>query len=223
MVYGEILQQNVELEYQIPFASAANPKNSGYADIVNLTTREVFEIKGVKSWQYGDKEVETYVQKARQYCNGVFLRGTIFLSSIVLPWITPDTYLQVWLHQKGIKSGVITYKVEKLPPPITVPGTVPQPVPQYIPIYDGIKEMLKKPTPRGYEVPAGFCDKNPVLCRNIKDAAYGTAVVAGTVVVITGAIAAAPYIAAAAATLATYEAVYATAAMIGVIISTTKD
>jgi hypothetical protein len=223
MVYGEIGKQNVELEYQIPFASAKNPKNSGYADIVNLTTREIFEIKGVKGWKYGDEEVGTYVQKARQYCNGVFIRGKIFPLAIKLPWITPTTYLQVYLHDQAKNGGVITYKVRELPPSVTVPETVPQPVPQYIPIYDGIKEMLKKPTPRGYEVPAGFCDQNPVLCQTIKDAAYGTAVVAGTVVVIAAGIAAAPYIAAAAATLATYEAVYATAAMIGVIISTTKD
>ena len=57
---------NSDVEYAIPFASSTNPNNRGYADIVNLQDKTIFEIKlnNQNGQTSGVSEVANYVEKA---------------------------------------------------------------------------------------------------------------------------------------------------------------
>ena len=118
--FGKSINANVEVEYMIPQASTKVPYNVGYADIVNLTSREIFEIKTVRSANAGVKEVELYIEKANKFCDtstGKFWKGKSYPHNLSFPWPVPGVKFITYLHDNGKakEGGVITYKLDKKP------------------------------------------------------------------------------------------------------------
>ncbi len=67
--FGQWDQTNpAKIEYSIPESSKSGTKKTGYADIVNIYNREIYEIKSVHSVQCAINEVNRYVNKANEFC-----------------------------------------------------------------------------------------------------------------------------------------------------------
>jgi hypothetical protein len=109
--------QTVSLEYAIPESSSSGTNNVGFADIVNRTTGEIFEIKTVRSWARGDYEVNLYIEKANKFCekplSGLFIRGHNFPKKIDLPWVSSNKKLIAYLSVNPPGTGVITYDLKQ--------------------------------------------------------------------------------------------------------------
>ncbi len=115
--------QKIELEYAIPESSSNILYNYGYADIVNLTLKEIFEIKTVRSWKSGLQQVEKYILKANEFCDPIkkrFHKGISYPPRQELPWPDPTVRFTTFLHKQA-KGGVISYELdhnnEKQPQP----------------------------------------------------------------------------------------------------------
>jgi hypothetical protein len=184
----DYLSQNVfnaEREYKIPF-SGLSGLNAGYADIVNKTTGEIFEIKPPAQVITGAAEVTNYMLKANQYCTGsngpltaVWTKGFNY----------PTRYLPSKDATKFIKAelsttnpGVIVYTtVDK--------STVPQPPPLVVPmsVVDKLKELvrrLKENVSEFERIISEYMSENPDLVNYLKGAAIGAAIgiVVGTII-----------------------------------------
>jgi hypothetical protein len=176
-VYGEI-------EYAIPGSSAAG--NRGYADMVNLSSNEIFEIKpnNLLGLSAGNIEVGRYVAKAQQHCPvsaGSFppawSAGTNYPVRL-LNCASPYSYLKASL----IAPGVVGYEYV---PKANNPAPAPAPIP--VSMLDKLKELvnkLKDNVSRFEETIAEYLRQHPDLVMYIKQAAIGAAVaiIVGTII-----------------------------------------
>ena len=119
-------------EYAIPFSSAAG--NTGYADLVNTATKEIFEIKPANNPQEifnGRQEVQRYVDKACLHCGGTWVKGNNYTEK-VLPYPgRPGKNMRVRLAE----NGLITYQevsATEVPLPVAVPQAVSQKLRDFI-------------------------------------------------------------------------------------------
>lgn len=136
----QIPPQDAYGEYAIPHAAASG--NTGYADIVNLTTGEIFEIKKNVPSEItsGRTQVTRYVNKANQYClvphpPGFYHKGVIFFPPPSLTFL-PGRYLTCTLEE----SGLIVYSIESYS---TSPVPAPVPVPFPILVEQKLLEILR--------------------------------------------------------------------------------
>lgn len=115
-----------EREYSIPHSSLTG--STGYADLVNTQTREIFEIKPANNQiaiANGLTEVKRYVDNACLFCGGGFVLGHNYPERIFPYPGKPDKNMRVRLNQ----NGLITYQeVPKYEAPVPVP--VPESVSQ---------------------------------------------------------------------------------------------
>jgi len=178
---------DIQLEYKIPEASSKNPGlEPGYADIVNLSTGEIFEIKTVNSWKKGEQEVIIYVDKANEYCldhlsalGFIFKRGQSYPDKVELPWITSNKRLITYKHKKaGPQYGVISYELEQLDndwQPSVDPVFIPQT--RWDKLGEVLKDMVNSPTPS--QVAIDFFNENPDMIAFVAAASIGTIIVIG--------------------------------------------
>lgn len=113
-----------EREFAIPFSSALG--NTGYADIVNTGTKEIFEIKPGNNQieiSNGRVEVGKYVEKPCLFCGGGFVKGFNYPERIFPYPGKPDKNMRVYKEENGI---IVYEEVTKSSQPVPVP--VPQPV-----------------------------------------------------------------------------------------------
>lgn len=167
-----------EVEYRIPYSSTSG--NAGYADIVNLHTYEIFEIKpnNTTAVNEGKIEVARYVEKANIYCatpgTNPWKKGTSYTTRILPNPKDPTTRLTVELAADGVLGYTKTMNLDPLPAP----------VPQSI--SDKIRHLvyrLKNNTNKFKEVIAQYLKENPDLVGYIKGAAFTSAVaiIVGTI------------------------------------------
>lgn len=168
-----------EREYKIP---AAGPNGGfGYADVVNLSTREIFEIKPLSLTGVGIAEVENYVLKANINCsssgnsNIPWQKGfSVGYSPRYLSWPKDPTKT---LFANSTYNGIINYAM--------IPS-IPNPNPIVIPqsIIDKIKDLFERLQKypnlnKEYEI-AIFLKENPSLIQIINVTAIS--LVVGTIV-----------------------------------------
>jgi hypothetical protein len=150
---------SVYVEYAIPYASKNG--NTGYADIVNKETNEIWEIKSVNgALPHGDIEVQRYVVKFNKHCkkpDGVqYIRGKIFPPILTLPWVGNKT-IWIYKHKQALKGGVISYRIDPN-------GGVYEPEPIDVPVWAVLKEVLdriKKSTKSAREVVNDYLTEYP--------------------------------------------------------------
>jgi hypothetical protein len=181
-------------EYQIPQSSSTNVNNKGYADLVNLLSNEIFEIKpsyNPISVSNGVTEVANYVTKANIFCpvaigsvGGVWHQGTNY-SKTYFPYKIPNQTLVAEL----VAPGVIGYKVENSS------NFNPQPYPIVLPqdILAQLKELTERI--RNYlstadQTLAEYLSQHPGLVTYLKSqlVVAAVAIVVGTLVedILTG-------------------------------------
>jgi hypothetical protein len=136
LLYGG---SDIETEYFIPKSSIKG--NQGFADIVNFTSKEIFEIKTINGASQGLMEVEKYIDQGNKICppltGGVWQKGTGFPK---ISFIWPlDPLKELRVEQQN--PGVIIYEVAKK-------GQNVQPAPVYEPVpvatTQRIRELMKK-------------------------------------------------------------------------------
>jgi hypothetical protein len=175
-----------EREYAIPNSSPSG--NRGYADLVNKTSREIFEIKpdNAQGKIDGEAEVDRYVKKANQFCRNTlgplppeapWLKGNNYTKTI-LPSINPTQYLVA----DKIAPGVIGYSYESKannpsPLPVVVPSTV-------LDKLKNLVERLKNNLADADRIIAEYMAEHPELVTYLKAASIGAAVgiVVGTII-----------------------------------------
>lgn len=189
MIMIDYMAQNPisgEVEYQIPGSSAAG--NRGYADIVNKTSREIYEIKpnNEEAIAQGKVEVDRYVAKANVNCPPAMIadgggtspwrKGTTYAKRTIPNPKSPNENIIAELNT----AGLIVYSSQ---------SKINQPVPIVIPqsVLDKLKNLLKKlkESVDDYEtVIAAFLRENPELVQYLKGAAYTAAItiIVGTIV-----------------------------------------
>ncbi len=144
LLYGG---SRVETEYAIPKSSVAG--NQGYADIVNFTSNEIFEIKSTNGETQGAKEVELYVCRGNEICrpaSGNWRKGTVFPSFKFIWPLDPSKEIDV---RKSDYDGVISYVIREKSNLNVKPAPEYEPIPPatHQRIQDLIKRILKeKPT-----------------------------------------------------------------------------
>lgn len=116
---------NAKREYSIPGSSING--NRGYADIVNLVTNEIFEIKPQSQVATGVAEVTTYVAKANENCStlngGIWQKGYNYPTHIFFNPFEPAFPIKAELFEPGLI--MYTY-VDIQNNPITSPVFLPQ-------------------------------------------------------------------------------------------------
>lgn len=116
---------NAKREYSIPGSSINS--NTGYADIVNLVTNEIFEIKPQSQVANGIAEVNTYVIKANENCNtlngGLWQKGFNYPTKIFNNPFNPDFPIKAELFDLGL---ILYTYVDIQNNPITSPAFLPQ-------------------------------------------------------------------------------------------------
>jgi hypothetical protein len=173
---------NGDVEFAIPNSSQSGNRR-GYADVVNLQDKTIFEIKpdnptGTAS---GITEVSNYVSKANVYCNtipiGIPWSEGLNYEVATIPTSTTGRYLKTRLHA----PGVIVYTYERNlnpspPPPVIIPLTTVQKFKHLI-------ERLKQNFQQADKIIAEYLQQNPDLLTYIKTAAIGAgvAIVVGTI------------------------------------------
>lgn len=174
---------NGDVEFAIPNSSAAG--NRGYADIVNLQDKSIFEIKpdNPVGWASGISEVANYVSKANQYCSSTIPMGVPWsqggsYTPTTLPTGTPNRYLKTRLHA----PGVIVYSYENISnpnpaPPVVVPTSI-------VDKFKHLIDRLKQNFHQADQIIAEYLQQNPDLVTYIKGAAIGAgiAIVVGTII-----------------------------------------
>jgi hypothetical protein len=172
-----------QIEYQIPEAGMKNGRK-GYADIVNSSSGEIFEIKpdNIDGIEAAIKEVAMYVEKAKKNCSmssaAPWHQGTDYPTRLLPNPRDPSTRLEVGLKE----AGVITYRpvpAATNPLPIIVPQTV----------LDKIKNLIEKLKNSNQPVDVGMAEflhdpENLELLSFIKTASVtaGVAILVGTIV-----------------------------------------
>jgi len=173
-----------DVEFAIPNSSING--NRGYADIVNLQNKSIFEIKpnNLTGQNSGAAEVANYVQKANQYCNttmpmSVPWSGGVTFNTTVLPTSSPGRFLQAKLST--VSPAVVLYQYLKTnnpqpAPPITVPASV-------IEKFKHLIDRLKNNFQEADKIIAEYLHQNPELLNHIKSAAIGAgvAIIVGTI------------------------------------------
>jgi len=175
---------DIQLEYKSPEASSKNPGiQPGYADIVNLTTGEIFEIKTVNSWKKGEEEVILYVDKANEHCLNSsslpinFSRGNNYPPRKELEWPTSNKrFITYRAKQAAPENGVITYELvqnnqewKPSPDQVFIPQT------KIDKLKDVLKDMVNSPTPK--DVAIDFFTENPEMIGYVVIASVGTIVI----------------------------------------------
>ena len=196
----EILLQNVEVEYSIPGSSSQGTGNVGFADIVNITLGDIFEIKTVRNWDRGNVEVELYVSNANAYCDppiwGPYKRGGLtYDRNIDFNWWTPNRKLKTYLAKAGPGTGVIVYDLvpnegELVPDPVYIPDIEKRRIDILI------KDMVKNPS-NALTLANDFLNKNQDLIDKIIFINAAGMLVAAGILVLSGGSAAfveAPYV-----------------------------
>ncbi len=137
--YKKIYKANntVELEYKIP--NTPPLKNVGYADIVNFTTNEIFEIKSLLGEERGIYEVQQYIQRANNLCGKNLKIGSDF-PEMTWPW--PWDWQNREIKITNSDNGVITYDVVDLSAPKKLPQPISVPVP--VLVLENIKNTWKR-------------------------------------------------------------------------------
>lgn len=153
-----------EREYSIPNSSLNG--NTGYADLVNKLTREIFEIKpqdNAIERANGLSEVERYVEKACLHCGGGFIKGQNYPETIMPYPGRPDKNMRVRLNQ----DGLITYQEvpkNQVSVPVPVPESVSQKLKDFfneLIIFEEISEEMivywlnRNPEVKNYLIAAG--------------------------------------------------------------------
>ncbi len=172
-----------EIEYQIPFASSNNPLYRGRADMVNMLSGYMFEIKpkNFAGLAAGIAEVATYVTKANTYCTSSLPFGTAWhagstFTPVTLPTGVPNRFLTASMES----PGVITYQyIITTNPPIPVPIIVPFTV---LDKFKTLVDRLKDNLADADRIMAEFLAQNPTLTTYIKTAAItaGVAIIVAT-------------------------------------------
>ncbi len=164
-----------DMEFAIPNSSSSG--NRGYADLVNLQTKSIFEIKpdNPDGWSAGISEVANYVNKANQFCSTIFPTGVnwgqgISYTPTVLPTAIPNKYLKTRLYAPGVI--VYSYEITTTPvpaPPIVVPTTI---VDKFKHLIDRLRQNFQQAD----KIIAEFLQQNPDLVNYIKSAAIGAGI-----------------------------------------------
>lgn len=172
---------NGQVEYQIPGSSANG--NTGYADIANSATAEIFEIKpnNPSGLAAGQTEVARYVTQANIHCAASSTAGPWKEGNNYVTRLLPDAYNPLyWIEASLIAPGVVGYK--------RVPrATNPLPAPLPVSVTDKLKALVRKLNDKPNEwknVIAEYLRQNPDLVTYIKGAAYTAAVgiIVGTII-----------------------------------------
>jgi len=126
-------------EYSIPGSSSTGSGRRGYADLVNLGTGEIFEIKPPTEFLTGAAEVNVYVEKATANCPPLSASTTwkqgITFTPMDLPYPLDPTMV---LHAELVAgTGVILYDLR---PRATNPISIPMPQS----VEDVVKELMKR-------------------------------------------------------------------------------
>ena len=162
-------------EYKVPGSSATG--RTGYCDLVNTATGEMFEIKpdNLTGISNGASEIQVYVDMAKLNCglpggSGVhqWHKGTNYTYR-TLPHPDPRKELEVTLAQ----NGVIVYNAVDR----TTPQFAPVPVPQSV--YEKLKDLIERlqQTPAQFEKEfALLIAKHPELKTALKAGGYAIAV-----------------------------------------------
>ncbi len=170
-----------QIEYQIPNAGIKNGR-LGYADIVNTSTGDMFEIKPPTQASAGQLEVARYVAMAAIECPRppglpIWHQGTNYATRFLPNPRNPSKQIKA----SSITPGVIIYE--------DVPGG--NPLPLLIPMYvlEKIKSLVEKlkNTPQTIEVAIAQFLNDPAnadLVSTIKTAAIstGVAIIVGTII-----------------------------------------
>jgi hypothetical protein len=181
-----------KIEYSIPESSKYGTGKTGFADIVNLMTREIFEIKSIFSVNAAKVEVERYVDKADEFCITTdqwnpytllkFKKGIDFYNKIEYP-VSPTQELIVKIHTYGstgsVEKGVISYRYEeknqeRKPVPSPKPVVVPLPESSWKKISNVVKQM------------AGATNPNEIAWNffNVERALVNTCITLGVVAIV---------------------------------------
>jgi hypothetical protein len=195
LIQLDFIQKDIiwrDREYAIPQSSSYNNNNKGYADMVDLLTNEIFEIKNkLTGIPNGINEVANYVTKANAFCpvalgsvGGVWHQGVTY----------PKTYLpykiaNLTLVAELVAPGVVGYSFENNT------SLNPQPYPIIIPqdILAQLKELverLRTYTSTFNETIAEYLHEHPGLVTYLKSqlVVAAVAIVVGTLVedILTG-------------------------------------
>ncbi|MEZ4911185.1 MAG: hypothetical protein R2774_10030 [Saprospiraceae bacterium] len=170
---------NAVAEYAIPKAG----KNGGwgYADLVDLTTLEIFEIKSSNEQIKGVEQVTKYLISATKECPrppSVWKLGLNYPSFLrILP--NPRNPAQV-LIPRLTEPGVIVYDPQSNPNPPTV---VTVPVDTWERIKRFMERLGRNPAEIDLEI-ARFLRENPDIATAIKTAAVtaGVVIIVGTII-----------------------------------------
>jgi hypothetical protein len=173
---------NGDVEFAIPNSSPSG--NRGYADVVNLQDKTIFEIKpdNLDGQTSGSIEVANYVLKANLYCSttipiGIQWTSGLNFPTVLLPTSITGRYLKAELHA----PGVIVYKYERLANPSPVlPTAVPSTI---VGKFKHLIDRLKQNFSQADKIIAEYLQQNPDLLTYIKTAAIGAgvAIVVGTI------------------------------------------
>jgi hypothetical protein len=105
-----------QIEYSIPQSSKTKPGiETGFADIVSLNGRKIWEIKPRTqiSIRKGIKEVERYVSKAKEFCGGTWIKGVDYHTSnpdeVVFSVGEKDSEFEAKLKAKQDVPGIVVY------------------------------------------------------------------------------------------------------------------
>lgn len=137
--YYKNIHPSAYREYAIPKSSKNG--NTGYADIVNPGTMEIFEIKSDGGQSEGAIELARYINKANIYCNGTWNGGTGF----VMPSLLWPRNPKLKIKASTVAPGIIIYTFENNNNPERTP--VFQPLPQnYIEIIKSLTKLMATAT-----------------------------------------------------------------------------
>lgn len=172
--YKEVLRasDSVAIEYAIPYSSGAG--NMGYADIVNLTSGHIYEIKKEGCEDVGIIEASRYVDNANLFCNppspGFFkLGGGAGVVFPIFP-IPPNRQLKSYWDQPGLILYNIQDNLTPDPQYVPVPNFLPQKVlEKLLKLLDRITQGVGNLE----EVIATFLRENPDLAEFIVEYATG--------------------------------------------------
>ncbi len=159
IIQFDYMNQNpltAEREYSIPNSSLLG--NTGYADLVNKLTREIFEIKPANNQTEiinGRAEVGRYVEKACVHCGGGFKKGQNYPQRIFPYPGRPDKNMRVTLREDGL---IVYEEISKTSQPVPVP--VPQSVSEKLKKF--FKNLVEYPD-MAEEQMAYFLKQNPEI------------------------------------------------------------
>jgi hypothetical protein len=171
-----------EREYSIPGSSING--NRGYADIVNIVTNEIFEIKPPTQTFAGVAEVNTYVAKANENCSttngGQWQKGTNYPTKFFLNPKDPSFAIRASLDEPGL---IIYRDVNRSTNPVSYPVALPQNL--AIKLKDFLQSLLQNQANMNQKILV-FLRENPEVKNWIMGAAAGLIVATLVEDVVTG-------------------------------------